>query len=114
MITQYRPPSVTKIHSNLANSRQRDNPTNTHTRIFHFAGPRDRPLSKCTPTFHSNIFDKTQETNAGKCDKITGERLENAYRNDTREKRVISLNRGMKEGDGVGKGIREFEDNSKK
>jgi hypothetical protein len=114
MITQYRPPSATKIHSNLASSRQRNNPTNTHTRIFHFADPKPRPASKCTPTFHSNIFYQTHAPNTQKCDKIAGERSENVYRNDTREKRVISLSRGMREGDGVGVGIKEFEDSGKK
>jgi len=114
MITQYRPPSATKIHSNLANSRQRNNQTNTHTRIFHFTGPNLHPTPKCTPTFHSTILYPTSSPNASTFGKESRERSEIVYRNATREQRAISLNRGIKEGEGVGVGIKEFEDNCKK
>jgi hypothetical protein len=60
MITSYRAPSRTKISSNVANARQRHNPTNTHTRIFNFSTDQSHKSAKCSPTFHSQIFDNCQ------------------------------------------------------
>lgn len=97
-ITNYQPPVRTKISSNIAHQRPRDNPTNSHTRIFFFSAEQlPETKIKCTPTFHSNIFyyddSKKLQQKPSNC---SNPNKTISYINRTKEDRQLSLNRSMK------------------
>ena len=103
-----------KITSNLAHVRPRNNPTNTHTRIFLFSQTQVPPhMTKCTPTFHSNVFNSANYQNEGNQRNQCNLNKTVTYSNATKNVRQASLRHGVNKTITLGKGIEEFEDRDK-